>query len=77
VPSANLYTERGELWKSYRSQSYPVESGYDAQGRLAKLKTWQNFAEDSGVTTNTWKYDGYRSAESWRLTPDTKPPLLF
>jgi RHS repeat-associated protein len=56
----NLYTDRGELWKSYGSQSYPVERGYEAQGRLETLKTWQNFAGNSGLATNTWKYDGYR-----------------
>lgn len=56
----NFYTDRGELYQSYGSQSYPTEYSYDAQGRLKTLKTWQNFAGNSGTATTTWSYDQYR-----------------
>jgi len=46
--------------KTYGSRTYPVEYTYDAQGRMATMKTWQNYSGNSGTATTTWNYDGYR-----------------
>ncbi|MBL9166811.1 MAG: RHS repeat-associated core domain-containing protein [Verrucomicrobiales bacterium] len=56
----NEYFLTGELKKTYGSRTYPVEYTYDAQGRMLTMKTWKDFAGNTGTATTTWKYDGYR-----------------
>jgi RHS repeat-associated protein len=56
----NEYWLTGELKKNFGSRTYPVQYGYDAQGRRTNMITWKNFAADSGNATTVWKYDGYR-----------------
>jgi len=56
----NEFFLSGELKKTYGSRTYPVEYTYDAQGRMKTMKTWQNFAGNSGAAVTTWNYDGYR-----------------
>lgn len=56
----NEYFATGQLKKTYGSRTYPVEYTYDAQGRMKTMKTWQNFAANSGTATTTWNYDQYR-----------------
>jgi RHS repeat-associated protein len=58
--TTNSFYLAGELKKSSGSRTYPVEYTYDAQGRQKTLKTWQNFAGNSGTATTTWNYDGER-----------------
>jgi RHS repeat-associated protein len=56
----NEYFLTGQLKKTYGSRTYPVEYSYDSQGRMKTMKTWQNFAGDSGTAMTTWNYDIYR-----------------
>jgi YD repeat-containing protein len=64
----NEYHLTGELKKTYGSRNYPVQYGYDAQGRRTNMITWKNFAADSGKATTTWKYDtnrGFRISKAY------------
>jgi len=56
----NEFFLTGQLKKAYGSRTCPVEYTYDAQGRMQTLKTWQDFAGDTGTATTTWNYDVYR-----------------
>ena len=56
----NEYVLTGELKKTYGSRTYPVEYGYDAQGRMKTLKTWQNFGSGAGSAITSWNYDEQR-----------------
>jgi RHS repeat-associated protein len=66
----NEYFLTGELKKTYGSRIYPVEYTYDAQGRMLTMKTWKDFAGNTGTATNTWKYDGYRGFLTNKVYPD-------
>jgi RHS repeat-associated protein len=66
----NEYFLTGELKKTYGSRTYPVEYTYDAQGRMLTMKTWKDFAGNTGTATNTWKYDGYRGFLTNKVYPD-------
>jgi RHS repeat-associated protein len=52
----------GERTKTWGAREYPVEQTYTAQGRMATMKTWQDFAGNAGTATTTWNYD---SARGW------------
>lgn len=54
------YFATSMLKKTYGSRTYPVEYSYDAQGRMATLKTWQNFVGNLGTNTTAWIYDSER-----------------
>jgi len=56
----NEFTLKGEVRKVSGSRQYPVEYTYDPQGRMKTMKTWQNFAGNSGTATTTWNYDAHR-----------------
>lgn len=56
----NEYFLSGPLKKAYGSRTSPMEYTYDDQGRMKTMKTWQNFAGDTGTATTTWNYEGYR-----------------
>ena len=61
--SSSVITEfyvTGELKRNYGSRTYPVEYTYDYAGRVQTMKTWQNFASDSGAAITTWNYSGSR-----------------
>jgi RHS repeat-associated protein len=52
----NEYHLTGEPKKTYGSRVYPEERTYDHAGRMKTLKTWQNFATDTGAAVTTWNY---------------------
>lgn len=54
------YYSNGLLKKRWGSKAYPVEYTYDSQGRIKTLKTWQNFAANSGTAITTWNYSTNR-----------------
>jgi RHS repeat-associated protein len=54
------YLPTGELLETHGSRTFPVAYTYDYAGRMKTMKTWQNFAGNSGTATTTWAYDGYR-----------------
>lgn len=70
----NDYWLTGELKKTYGSRTYPVQHGYDAQGRRTNMITWKNFAADSGKAITTWKYDGQRGFMTNKVYDDGKGP---
>jgi RHS repeat-associated protein len=50
------YYPTGLIKKVSGARTYPVEYTYDSQGRLKTLKTWQNYAGNTGIATTTWNY---------------------
>lgn len=59
------YHPTGELKKEYGSQTYPTEFGYDNQGRLETLTTWQDYdtvtgAGLAGAAITHWVRDAQR-----------------
>ena len=56
----NEYHLTGELKKTYGARTYPVEYTYDHAGRVKTMKTWKDFAADSGTATTSWSYDAQR-----------------
>ena len=70
----NEYHPTGELKKSYGSRTYPVQYGYDAQGRRTNMVTWKNFAGNSGMAYTLWKYDGSRGFLTNKVYDDGKGP---
>src|SRR6266545_3996803 len=56
----NEFFTTGELRRTSGSRTYPVEYTYDGQGRMKTMKTWKDFAGNTGSATTTWNYDGYR-----------------
>ena len=71
----NEYFPTGLLKKTYGSRTYPVEYTYDAQGRMKTMKTWQNFAGNSGTATTTWNYDANRGWLQGKSYADGLGPL--
>lgn len=51
------YRPTGEITDMSGAQTYPIHYGYDTQGRLKKLTTWQDFAGKTGAAVTTWNYD--------------------
>lgn len=68
------YWPTGELKKTYGSRTYPVEYTYDSQGRMAALKTWQNYTGNSGTATTTWSYDAARGFLTAKGYPGAQGP---
>jgi len=56
----NEFYLNGLRKKTWGSRTYPVEYTYDYAGRMSTMKTWQNFAADSGAAVTTWNYDTNR-----------------
>ncbi len=65
------YFPNGQLKKTYGSRTYPQEYTYDTQGRLKTLKTWQNYANDTGAAVTTWAYDPVRGWLTSKVYPAT------
>jgi RHS repeat-associated protein len=63
----NEFYLTGQKKRTYGSRTYPVEYTYDSQGRTKTLKTWKNFAGDSGAAITTWNYDPYRGLLASKL----------
>jgi len=53
----NEFHLNGLRRKTWGSRTYPVEYTYDYAGRMGAMKTWQNFAANSGTAVTTWKYN--------------------
>lgn len=49
-----------EFKKKYGSQTYPEERTWDYAGRPKTLKTWQDFAGNTGTAVTTWNYSTNR-----------------
>src|SRR5262249_7688204 len=74
----NEYLETGLLKKTYGSRTYPVEYTYDYGGRMKTMKTWQNFAANSGTAVTIWNYDPYRGLlASKRYNDNTGPDYTY
>ena len=56
----NTYHATGERRRTSGSRTYPVEYTYDHAGRMKTLKTWRNFASDTGAALTTWNYSAPR-----------------
>ncbi|NLH72829.1 MAG: RHS repeat protein, partial [Verrucomicrobia bacterium] len=75
--TTNFYYQSGLLQKTSGSRIYPVEYTYDAQGRMRTMKTWQDFAGNTGTATTRWNYDPYRGWLKSKDYPDAssgQPP---
>jgi YD repeat-containing protein len=46
--------------KTWGARVYPVQYGYDPQGRRTNMVTWQNYAGSQGQATTAWGLDPYR-----------------
>jgi YD repeat-containing protein len=62
--TTNEYHLTGLLKKTWGARQYPVEYGYDAQGRMTNMVTWQSFnlltGSGASPATNTWQYETNR-----------------
>ena len=47
----------GKLQLAYGSQTFPVQYGYDAQGRMTRMTTWTNFASSAGAAITQWVFN--------------------
>jgi len=56
----NKFDLTGALTNTFGSRVYPVAYTYYVQGRMKTMKTWKNFAANSGAATTTWNYNPYR-----------------
>lgn len=50
------YTDRGELKKTWGSDTYPVEYTYE-KGRMSTMTTWKDFDLNAGSATTAWSYN--------------------
>jgi RHS repeat-associated protein len=74
----NRYAVTGLLTNTFGSRTYPVAYTYDYAGRMKTMKTWQNFANDTGAAITTWNYDPYRGwLEGKRYEDDTGPDYTY
>ncbi len=58
--SSNLFLPTGLLQITLGSRTYPVQYGYDAQGRMTTMTTWRSASTGAGAATTTWTYDPRR-----------------
>ncbi len=65
------YHDTGEIKKTYGARTYPVEYTYDYAGRLKTLKTWKDFAGNTGAATTTWNYDSQRGFLTSKVYDDS------
>ena len=68
------YFPNNAVRRSWGSRTYPVEYGYDLQGRLTSMTTWQNFAGDVGRAVTSWRYDSARGSLAGKSHPDGRGP---
>ncbi len=54
------YSHLGEVTKTTGAREYPVEYTYDAQGRMATMKTWRSYPNESTAAVTTWNYHSSR-----------------
>jgi YD repeat-containing protein len=73
-----FYTPKGALERTEGSQTYPVSYGYDAQGRMISMTTWQDHTAQTGAAVTRWHYapaTGQLAAKEDGMRP--KPDHLF
>ena len=70
----NTYSATGERQRTSGSRTYPVEYTYDHAGRMKTLKTWRNFASDTGAALTTWNYSAQRGFLLSKQYADTQRP---
>ena len=68
--TTNEYYTTGLLKKTTGSRTYPVQYGYDSQGRMTNMTTWQDYATGAGAAVTTWKFDAYRGFMTNKLYAD-------
>jgi hypothetical protein len=51
------YHHNGQIQTQYGASVYPVEYGYDVQGRKTTMTTWQNEDTGDGEAVTTWIYN--------------------
>jgi RHS repeat-associated protein len=74
----NEYSPLGVLKKTYGARIYPAEYTYDSQRRMTTMKTWQNYAGNSGTATTTWIYNTNRGwLDSKRYNDSTGPDYTY
>ncbi len=64
------YYTNGLLRHRQGSRVYPVDYGYDAQGRLTNQVTWANYSGSLGSETTRWYYDSYRGFMTAKVFPN-------
>lgn len=69
-----VYFPTGQVQRITGVRTYPVEYSYDTQGRLKTLKTWQNYASNSGAAVTTWNYDAQRGLLASKAYADNQGP---
>ena len=51
------YAPNGQIFRQYGAGVYPVEYGYDSQGRRSTLTTWQDYSAGTGSAVTEWIYN--------------------
>lgn len=51
----NQYFTTGALQKRTGSRTYPVQHAYDDQGRMISLRTWRDYAGNTGTADTVWR----------------------
>ncbi|MDD2601247.1 MAG: hypothetical protein PHO37_18840, partial [Kiritimatiellae bacterium] len=65
----NYYSGNGQLYRS-EGATYPIETAFDAAGRMAELHTWRNQNGNSDITR--WYYYLFTGAVTSKLYADGK-----
>jgi RHS repeat-associated protein len=72
------YYPTGSVLRTWGSRIYPQEFTYDPQGRVKTLRTWQDFAGNSGAGVTTWNYDPVRGwLKSKRYADASGPDFTY
>jgi RHS repeat-associated protein len=69
------WTHAGLLQHESGARTYPVDYGYDAQGRLTAMTTWQQ--PSAGAATTTWSFDDRGWPAPKRYTNGIGPDYEF
>jgi len=65
----NRYLATGERDLTAGARTYPAAYGFDGQGRMTNLTTWQQFPSGTSAAT-AWAYDAYRGFLTNKLYAD-------
>lgn len=68
------YYPTGKIKRTWGARTYPVEYGYDPQLRVTSMKTWKDFAGDSGAATTQWAYHPQRGWLAGKTYADGNGP---
>jgi RHS repeat-associated protein len=70
----NQYATTSDVLATGGARSYPVAYTYDPQGRMLTMKTWTNYANNSGTATTSWYYDTQRGWLTNKVYADGNGP---